>query len=201
MTSAAKATPVPAIQWPKVMAKETLDRLMAALVVPEELAVWPEGEKVLTAAGPKTIAAVLLDAFHGLVHNRRFACLWVENLVSGGETKLATATRASNVIRHIGQVDFILKFNWTAWQRLSGFQRAALVDHELQHCSFDLEKNAAVIVPHDIEEFGAIVRRWGLWRPDLVRFADDVKQAQLELWGQDAPPPKASDIAPIKLER
>lgn len=199
--SAAAAKAEPVIQWPKQLSKEAIEQLMKVLVVPEELAVWPEGEKVLTAVAPKTIAAVLLDPFHTLVNNRRFAYLWVENLVSGGETKLATATRASNIIRHIAQVDFILKFNWTAWQRLTGFQRAALVDHELQHCSFDLEANKAVIVPHDIEEFGAIVRRWGLWRPDLVRFADDVRNAQLELWGQDPPPPKADSVSPIKLEK
>ena len=36
------------------------------------------------------------------------------------------------------------------------------------------------MVGHDVEEFGGIIRRWGLWRPNLVTFAQSGKD-QLDL--------------------
>ena len=33
------------------------------------------------------------------------------------------------------------------------------------------------MVPHDVEEFSAIVEKWGLWMPDLERFGKVVTEA------------------------
>lgn len=62
-------------------------------------------------------------------------------------------------------------------------KREALVDHEAMHCGQLKDKygeprfNAmggpiVGIVAHDVEEFEAVVRRYGAWTPDLETFRD-----------------------------
>lgn len=59
------------------------------------------------------------------------------------------------------------------WSELNERQRAALVDHELSHCFAERDDDGSFklsMVPHDLEEFGAIVRRHGLWKSDVRAF-------------------------------
>lgn len=61
---------------------------------------------------------------------------------------------------------------------LSDAQCVALVDHEFCHC----QVNAAgvpVLVHHDVEEFGQVVERHGLWKPDLAWFARQTSGARV----------------------
>ena len=156
--------------------------LVAAGTSHEDPVTWPEGERVLRAYGPELIAAVLIKAFHVHLRKRSIAYLWVERMSDGGMEKLGTASRAAAKVKFLAEVDFILTFNHTAWKVLSTDQRVALVDHELTHCTIDGESLAPLLVPHDVEEFGAIVRKYGLWKPDLKRFGlvvDAVQQPSL----------------------
>lgn len=62
--------------------------------------------------------------------------------------------------------------------------REALVFHEALHCGQQRDKwgmprfNASTgmpvigLLPHDVEEFHAVVQRYGAWTPDLVEFRD-----------------------------
>lgn len=60
---------------------------------------------------------------------------------------------------------------------LSDAQRVALVDHELCHCRIDAKGNPKIRA-HSIEEFSDVVRRHGLWKPDVQWFADIAKGAR-----------------------
>lgn len=73
------------------------------------------------------------------------------------------------------------------WDILDEKQRLALVDHELCHFDLDEEKGTPVLRSHDVEEFGEIVKRHGLWR-DEVRRLVEVGAKQLSL-GLNPPPP------------
>lgn len=42
----------------------------------------------------------------------------------------------------------------------------------------EVEQGDLQLLPHDIEEFGVIVHRWGLWRSDVQDFS---KAVQLHL--------------------
>ena len=59
---------------------------------------------------------------------------------------------------------------------LTDAQRIALVDHELCHCR--VAKGKLKMRAHSIEEFTDIVRRHGLWKPDVQWFADVAKGAK-----------------------
>lgn len=61
---------------------------------------------------------------------------------------------------------------------LSDAQRVALVDHELCHCTVN-EDGVPTLLHHDVEEFGQVVERHGLWKPDLAWFARQTSGAQV----------------------
>lgn len=81
---------------------------------------------------------------------------------------------------------FVLLITKTAWERMKAKQREALVDHELAHMGIDDESGRPVILPHDLEEFNAIVRRHGLWSEDVQEFFKAAKQMPLPLEAKKA---------------
>lgn len=78
---------------------------------------------------------------------------------------------------------FVIEIAEPIWEHLDETARRALVDHELEHCEVhfsDSGKESLRIIPHNLEEFTAVVRRHGLWKSELRRFAK-VTNEQLEL--------------------
>lgn len=130
------------------------------------------------AHAPKAIAQILIPVLHPGLKGRLIAYLWREELQGKpGRLTLGKAKLATGLIKHFSKMDFVIEFNWTEWQNITERQKVALVDHELMHCALDLESGKSIIVPHDVEEFGAIVDRWGLWKRDLEQFGESVKKA------------------------
>jgi hypothetical protein len=66
------------------------------------------------------------------------------------------------------------------WDRLDETQRSALTYHELLHCSRN-DKEQWVIVRHDLEEFRAVVKHFGLWSPAVSGMYE-----QMKLWDAHA---------------
>ena len=73
-----------------------------------------------------------------------------------------------------GPLDFLILLNRNWWRIATPIQREALLFHELYHCAqavgadgelrfTDAGMPVWAIRPHDIEEFGAVVRRYGAW--------------------------------------
>jgi len=79
---------------------------------------------------------------------------------------------------------FCIVISEPIWTDLTNNQRLALLDHELCHCWAEEDKEGAVkltILGHDLEEFGSIVERYGLWREDVKLMARSIENAQLRL--------------------
>lgn len=99
-------------------------------------------------------------------------------LVLGRARKLS-GLNAFLVALAAGEVDdpeedhsfFVMEIAKDEWDGSTPQQRVALVDHELCHFAVD-EDGVLGIRGHDLEEFDAVVRRHGLWRDDVQRFAD-----------------------------
>jgi inactivated superfamily I helicase len=89
----------------------------------------------------------------------------------------------------LGPIHYVIEIGLDAWETLSEPQRTALLDHELCHCAgVDEETGHPTLVGHDVEEFGQIIRRHGLWRPDLELFASEVEKAlEAQLAAMGAP--------------
>jgi len=150
---------------------------------------WPkDGEKdspFEDAPQPEAIGRVLIDELHDHLKTAHIAYVFKKDMKAKGRTKLGTAKRAGGELHWFTDHDFVISLNWTTWRLLEPLQRIALMDHELCHCVQDEEGMAWGMQDHDVKEFGVIVRRYGLWTPDLTRFAKDVeKAAQLGLFDE-----------------
>jgi predicted metallopeptidase len=88
---------------------------------------------------------------------------------------------------------YVIEIAYDTWLKLTGPQRIALVDHELQHITPD------GLRAHDVEEFRAIVARHGMWKPDLKDFLDTARQKPLFEAVEDLRPKKGSGITGITI--
>lgn len=76
---------------------------------------------------------------------------------------------------------FVIEIVKSIWLQLNERERQALIDHELTHCEVE-EDGKLSIKPHDLEEFNSIVRRYGLWRPEIEFFMEAAQSSQGNLF-------------------
>ena len=95
---------------------------------------------------------------------------------------LGQAKLAAEDIRFIADFDFIITVSLDAWNHADKNQRTALIDHELYHCTEnsapESDENVWGIDDHDVQEFIAVVRRYGLWQSELVEMMEAAKNPQ-----------------------
>ena len=142
---------------------------------------FPEDRRYVPADQPQALGDALVEAIHTELTNARIAYLFKQSMTRRGQVTWAKASKASAKLELLGCVDFVVDVNWEQWKQLPPTARIALIDHELCHFGRDPEDESWRMIPHDLEEFGAIVRRWGLWRDDVVAFKHVF--AQLEMFG------------------
>jgi hypothetical protein len=82
------------------------------------------------------------------------------------------------------ELDFLIVLSKPFWDAANDLEREALLVHEAMHMAqavdrygtprFNLQSGDPIwaIRPHDLEEFDAIVKRYGRWKPDVGRFLD-----------------------------
>lgn len=171
--------PTKKLRLPSELAHSKLLEAIEKSPTPRE---WPEDEQYMEAAQPCVIAQKMIPQLHAHLVNARIGYLFRETMNKRDRLVLGKASKPGGGIAFLAGYDFLLTFNWQTWKDLDVGARCALVDHELAHLGRDGDAGKYFLCSHDLEEFGAIVRRWGLWRPDLVSFAQIVK-VQLEIWG------------------
>lgn len=140
-----------------------------------------------------TVNASIFDMLNKLIsnHHRRLtnaaiALAWHRGLKpdADGRLVLGKTKKCSDLDRELASFDFVIVLNRDFWldTLTKNFQREALLDHELCHCEVTLDEDGEpkrderdrVVYrtrKHDIEEFSDVVRRHGVWRHDLERFA------------------------------
>ena len=70
------------------------------------------------------------------------------------------------------------------WNDLTDKQKAAILDHELEHCFVEETETGDVIyklLPHDLEEFNSIVTRHGLYAADIELMQQAMETAAKKL--------------------
>lgn len=152
---------------------------------------WPEGESFRESPQAQATAECLIPTFHPELAPLTIKYLFQENMGNAMRVVFGKAMKAPGRWNFLSGVDFVLTFNWTIWKELSAPQRAALVDHELEHCFVEEVEDGGhrlVMHPHDLEEFNVTVRRWGLWRSNVANFLDAARpQMEMELGTATAP--------------
>lgn len=133
------------------------------------------------ADDPKAIAERMISEgqLAGLAHLKRANILYLFTSADRvGKEGAAQAARFPRKL-HPGartKYDFVIAFAQPVWHRFTEKQRKALVYHELLHCGSD-ENGHFRIEPHDLEEFVAVVKVFGIWDDRVRRMAE-----QIQLW-------------------
>lgn len=113
-------------------------------------------------------------------------CFVTKTPRSGGKEVWGTCRKIAGLHAHLagdGSGDdpfFCITITKPIWDVMDDRQRAALVDHELCHAWVDTDSDGPAKLstnPHDLEEFGCVVRRHGLWRESVQAFLDDCRRA------------------------
>jgi hypothetical protein len=154
-------------------------RERAIRVVPERPKREPS--EFSMADEPKGIAERMIaeGRLAGLMHLKRASILYLFTSADRvGKEGAANAARYPRKL-HPGarsKYDFVIAFAQPVWRRFTEKQRQALVYHELLHCGSD-ESGHFRIEPHDLEEFVAVVKEFGIWDERVKKMAE-----QIQLW-------------------
>jgi len=134
----------------------------------------------------------LVTAHHPELLGANIALAWctswkpdVDGIVTLGKCK-----KASDLDRELAVYDFIILLREAFWTDplVTDHQRRALLDHELTHAAVKLDDHGEPVEDergrvvyrvrkHDLEEFTAIVERYGMYKKDLEVFARALERA------------------------
>lgn len=145
------------------------------------LMTWGDDVSYAAARQPAAIGQVLVGTIHRHLRNRDIGYLYRQKMERNGKTVLGKASKVGAKLAYFSDLEFLIEINWSAWAGLTARQRIALVDHELCHLGIEDtdEGEKLLMIPHDLEEFGAVVQRWGMWQPDVANFAKVCQQRDL----------------------
>lgn len=153
------------------------------------------------------IGSDLIPKYHDHLRTVRIEYVFNDSVIkTKGKEMLGRAKKksgldaflAANVSEDEPQPFFVIEISKPAWDLLDSKQKKALVDHELCHCLWDVDKGIYMRT-HDVEEFSEIIKRHGLWQPDVELFATiaakHVKQINLPMDEPDVQKPKVRKAA------
>lgn len=150
---------------------------------------------IIMAPEARRIAQTLIAKYHR--HLREAAIIYAftdQTRKKNGKLVLGTMKKLSATDKFLSKGysegddnggDFLMLLDGNEWSGLTAEQQIALVDHELCHASVDYdpetEEPTYAIRAHDVEEFAEIIRRHGLWEPQLEEFATAMEQLRLPI--------------------
>ena len=92
--------------------------------------------------------------------------------------------KTSGVWKYLSDYNYVLLLHKPVWLELSGNQQNALVFHELMHIKTREDKDEKIswsIRRHDVEEFTCVVRKHGLWSPQLKVLGSLMRDTEEEM--------------------
>lgn len=131
----------------------------------------------------------------------------------GGKSVAGKAQKVTSLAAFFGRAPeatdvkpfFAIVISEPIWKYFDAAQRLALIDHELCHCGSrkDMDGNTVLyMIPHDLEEFRAVVERHGHWQTDVKQFAKSLAEGQtaMELQPAAAEVPKEDPVKAVAQE-
>jgi len=129
------------------------------------------------------VAAKLITNVHDHLAEAKIVYLFRDDeWKSKGKIVLGKAYKVPEQWSYLSGYDLLVVINERAWSVLSDRQKTALIDHELCHFEKDIDESGNPkwrMVNHDVEEFTGVVRRHGLWSPDVENFFSEAQQLRL----------------------
>jgi hypothetical protein len=133
------------------------------------------------------VAQTLISAHHPELVEARVTYLFTDKpfKVKGREVA-GKVTKTSPLHEYLLEVDFIIEVSTELWQDMPDQKRMALIDHLLERCynsnadgEGDEEPKWRVREP-DVQEFGTILSRHGVWHDGLRDFVQVAHQIDIE---------------------
>lgn len=100
--------------------------------------------------------------------------------ISKGRRVLATISLRKEKDALVHPYDALIYIDHTYWVGYPD-KREPLLYHELCHLYYDEETEKVTTVGHDVEDFYAVIRRYGDWQKDLEKFNMAAQQLALNL--------------------
>ena len=125
-----------------------------------------------------------LQKKHKTVEDANIGLAWCHSVKANKDGKLwlGKSQQIAQLDREFNDLDFRVVLNFDAWQKLTPFQREALVDHCL--CAFvgDMTEGGDLSYrtrQPDIQAFTENVARYGMWLSDIQQFVQTAQQQLL----------------------
>jgi hypothetical protein len=134
------------------------------------------------------IAKEIIDLYHPFLKEARIGFVFRDTTgTSSGKEVVAKTSKVPEKYKPYMDLDFFIWIAEDFWTDLSLERCQALIDHELCHCG--LGDNGWIMIGHDVEEFGVILERYGLWNRDLFNAGKAMQKAanQLSFWEVSKP--------------
>lgn len=129
---------------------------------------------------------------HGDTKEARVALAWRLRTKADkdGRLVLGKCIKVSDLYREYADYDFIITLNREFWEEttVTNAQRNALLDHEMMHAApsyngetgeHEVDERGRYIFRsrgHDFEDFNDIIQRHGIWKRDLQRLAELLRE-------------------------
>jgi hypothetical protein len=144
----------------------------------------------------KDIAQELINQYHTHLADTevRIEYVFCDNVPKKGDKEIwGTMRKVTNLYAFLAsskeeqdvgnsEAFFVMTISKPVWDVLTLDQKKALVDHELCHAMTEINEDTGepklTVVPHDLEEFAVIVKRYGLWRDDVKHFVSAANEGE-----------------------
>jgi hypothetical protein len=123
--------------------------------------------------------------------NARVALAWCTSWKADvdGHVVIGKCKKASDLDRELAAFDFVILLSKAFWYIATQDQRAALLDHECMHAALKYDPDGDPTRDergryvyrtrkHDVEEFGDVITRHGMYKRDLEQFVKAVDRAR-----------------------
>lgn len=133
-----------------------------------------------TEASPSVIhiAESLIKKYHQFLKEARIAFVFrSEAQMQGTRMILGQCSKVPAKMQPYLEYDFLIWLSESDYMAMDSLTREALIDHELCHCKWGA--NGWTIRPHDIQEFSAVIKRHGIWSPDIRAVKDAIDEYEI----------------------
>jgi hypothetical protein len=138
------------------------------------------GIKYEIAKDVQNLAETLIAKYHPHLVDANIAYIFkTDTWKKNGKTILGSAHRCSEKEKLLHGYDFIITLNHFVWATVDVKTKMAILDHELCHCGWNDDEAKFILVPHDLEDFVDVVRRHGLYMPDVEAMGRAMHQLNL----------------------
>ncbi len=142
-------------------------------------------KEIMDSESVEAQAKKILELHHADLATARIKYVFVDKAsMRGGRPVLGKARKASGVLEHFADADFVIEVALDQWNNLEPNQKEALVDHLLEFCMGEEDENTGemkwLMREPDVKEFSTILRRHGAWHDSLVGFVEIAHSIPIE---------------------